>query len=353
MAEYAHLQGVQVNRPMLQFDRLIPIATSLPTGGVPTPGGPPSSKSASDFFPIDPTGGVAVLKGEKGAEPGFFFRMQGDVKLYGFSLSPDQISPNWIEEIPLRFGTWLRNWLVRFVSDVSGALGNTTPDSLMLDPFAKLKEAMDQARPKQGDLQLPTQADPFSIPNPSGESVQFDPQNLPPSTSFPATHGFDSTLNTLMELAKKIVPMRGTTRDILAVYEYLMKRQSARDQAVVNWMTVPWNLGQVFLSSNMKAATQTALYDIGGMFGRTDIDRLLGEVLDSESYVPFFNLVAVELSLYEWSKKSFKTAKEHSLLDKKRNEWRYRILNGGLQRSAVPFTEPDMRLDSAARASRW
>lgn len=346
-AEYAHLTGTFLPRSApvaapASGDRMLPIGAGIePFYGVPELGPLP----APQFYPAQ-----TPIKDENAgpAKPGdLIYRWANGTRAYSLALDARQLGgQNWVEEIPLRYAIWSRDMLVKFVSDVAGVCGAKTPGELMLDPFSDLKAVLRTARPRPGDMQMP-RADAADTSGLSG--VLRPPGAYEPSETNFRTHGYTEAMKTLELLANTVLRF-GNGSDVLRVYDYLQNRTASRDAAIVQWLTLPMNLGRVFLTSEMQSAVQIALSAVSEVTGEIDSGDLFSEVLSSESYIPFFQLVGTQVLLQRYDRRAgAKTRHEREHLQQRFVELQVRIRAIGLGSRAGPLlVPPDQDLSAQA-----
>jgi hypothetical protein len=293
-------------------------STEDPLGGYSFQGFAAPPTRHRDFYP-----GQAVPASVKPGD--LIYSYASGQKRFGLALGPEQLAgQSWVEEVQLRFAVWLRDWLIKFVSDVAGVCGAKTPAELMLDPFSDLKAVLRTAKPRPGDMQLPSSQTPDGLDRLRPPSV-----NEPTQTDF-KTHGFTEAMKTL-ELVANTVLRFGSGGDVLRVYDYLKNREGARDEAILQWLTLPMNLGQVFLTSEMQSAVQIALFSVSEITGEPDYGDLFTTVLASASYTPFFQLVGTQILLQRYDRRAgSKTKHEREHLEQRFLELQVRIRGIGL-----------------------
>jgi hypothetical protein len=329
-------------------DRLLPIGPRVPSadelsGGYQVPGLGPVPHPTS-FYPANIPNYPAMTTKVKteGLEKGrLMYSGSGGGKAYSFSLGPEQMGgERWIEEIPLRMGLWMRDWLVKFVIDVSGVVGAVTPDELMLDPFADMKLALDSAAPRP--MQLPTHSSDPGIMATDSNGVPINPMRAPvdQGTGF-ETQGFTEAIQTLEKLAKEVLRYGGGT-DVLRVYDYLNQRQHGRDKAIIQWMTLPQNLGRLFLKPVMTSAVQICLGDVSQYTSTPDNGQLLGDLLASEAYTKFFEMVGTRILIARYDRRGGDKTKH----EVDRLESRYRQRLSEIQEQGIVLAAPQVPSDS-------
>lgn len=352
------LSGTRVPRPV-QFTRLVPlgprpaaaVSSSLLTPINRTTEVPPRR---DNFTPAELPGdspNMAFKSDDGGALKRLFFKQSGNTRLFGFSIAPEQIADDWVGEIELRYSLYMRDWLVKFVSDVAGKLNGKKPDMFIADPYADLKRMMKMARPI--DMSRPGDGGGMSLPSlTAGQGPDLRPPSFSEDSRF---HESQSAYNTAMSTLEKVanqVLRFGNSQDVLRVYEYLQKREYGRDEAIVHWLTLPMNLGKVFLTSNMMSATQTAVDQVAEVlalpFGD---DSLFAEILASVSYDPFVCLVANHLEFAGWSERVYRTGKDRQILQKAQNDLLRKIQTRGIAQAARLLVQPPDRSAEAARQS--
>lgn len=290
MAEYSNVVGTPLGRPSagdINRDRFIPIGMGPPSaaplyGGVVVDGGPrPAQPRFFEMPPAQPSGGGGgPVKLEKGSA--VYRSTPSGARQFAFALTPDQLSPNWLDEIPLRLAILMRSWIYQFMTDVAGHMGAKDYTELMADPYQDIKAALRAARPVPGDAQLPNTV--FQASGFGG-----------PGAPAPAEGAPDPKTQTLQELEAQA--LRGTPSEALLVYDYLLRRESARTKATVEWLTAPMNLSKVFLTADMLSAINVALEEVSANTGKADDGTLLAEVLASEGYTSFFQLVGTQIAI--------------------------------------------------------
>jgi hypothetical protein len=346
--EYTPMVGTFHPRtqPLSQLqDRLLPIGPRLPSveelaGGYQVPGVTLPQQPADFYPPNMPTPQSTAVKSQTPQKGTLMYSWANGGKAYSFALGPEQLGgENWVEDVPLRMAIWMRDWLVKFAIDVAGVCGAKNPDELMLDPTYGLKDVLNTAAPKP--MQLPIHGGNEAMPvlDNNGVPVYMMRPGVAPGTGF-ETHGFTEAMKTLEKLAKEVLHY-GNSTDVFRVYDYLNQRQAARDKAVVKWMTLPQNLGRVFLTPEMSSAVQICLSDIATYTQTTDNGQLLGDLIASQAYTRFFEMVGTRILIARYDRRGGdKTRHEAARL-----EQRYLQRLSEIQEMGIVLTAPPVPPD--------
>jgi hypothetical protein len=94
----------------------------------------------------------------------------------------------------------------------------------------------------------------------------------------------------------------GDGTEILRVYRYLQTRKERYDYAMVKWLTLPMNIGQIYFKDTLKAAIENALAHVVRLRGLHDDGTLFAELLNSNQSNTFAQLVARYLDKFQYNR---------------------------------------------------
>jgi len=269
------------------------------------------------------------------------------------SFHPAQVyGENFVEEHALAFAAFMRSQLISFVRTVAGMRGLTAND-LLQTGFEDLTRLMRETLPKTFDLYLPSTSTfgsaPTSTTRPEGQggfedvvesedeetdtstNARLQPKLLPDESKI-QTLSNNYTAQAISELVNlaELLKGFGDGTDVLRVFRYLQNRQGRYDFAVVKWMTLPMNIGQIYFKDTLKAAIENALAHVVRLRNSPDNGTLFAEILNSDQSNTFAQLVARYLDKFQYNRTyGDKRVKEGEAIEREIEKLAWRLRSEG------------------------
>lgn len=198
---------------------------------------------------------------------------------FKFHFHPEQAyGEQWIEEHSLVFAAFMRNPIIDFVRSVAGQQQHKDENVYLRTGFEDIHSIMRASLPDTYDMfQGGTSGGTFSLTGPP-------PPPGPDSKAIVTNPNVFS--KTAMEELKDIVNVLssyGRGEDALRAFSYLQRRSAQRDFAIVKWLTLPMNLGEIYFTNDLKSAIEDALVAVHNASRIENDNTLFAEILHART----------------------------------------------------------------------
>jgi len=259
--------------PPIHFTDLQPVGAPIdPFQTAPSPSTDPDT-----FYPDPPT--------PEPNKPAITVLSATGEHRYKFHFHPDQAyGEQWVDEHKLAYAAFMRDPIISFVRSVAGEQGQKDANAFLKTGFEDIMKIMRSSLPQTFDM-FPGGAGGGgtlslgggSGPDPPGKGTIVRNPNV-----------FNQAAMEELKDIVEVLQSYGRAEDALRAYAYLSRQSAVRDAAVVQWLTLPMNLGQIYFVDTLKSAIEDALEDIrtykplpeGGTF----FEEILAVTLDTDLY---------------------------------------------------------------------
>ena len=142
----------------------------------------------------------------------------------------------------------------------------------------------------------------------------------------------------------------GDSGDVLSVFRYLQTRQERYDFAMLRWLTLPMNIGQLYFKDTLKAAIENALAHVLRVRGIVDTGTLFAELITSDQSNTFAQLVARYLDKFQYTRtRGDKRLTEYTQINEDISRLAFRLRIEGRPAGLLP----DRSVQTASIAGRF